>query len=70
MTREVYLGNGETIQPKINQNVINFLDLDKLEEILKKNPNKEIYVGTEKDWYWTATKINLKEYKKEIKNDK
>lgn len=53
-TREVYIGNGNTINVSSNKDVRYYLDIYKLEELVKNNPDKKIVVGASGDWYWTA----------------
>jgi len=56
-TREVYIGNGQTIQVLPNNDIRYYLDIDKLEQVIKENPDKKICIGASGDWYWTAHKI-------------
>ena len=55
--REVYIGNGATIHVDEDKNNFHYLDMNKLKEIVENNEGKEIYVGTYRDWCWTAKKI-------------
>lgn len=56
MTREVYIGNGVTIEVYPNEKT-KILDLNKAMEIFAENCDKEIAVGMKTDWYFTAQTV-------------
>lgn len=60
-TRDVYIGNDQTIKVTPNEKLMYLLDIDKLEKMFNENPHEELVVGATGDWYWTAETIHNKE---------
>lgn len=58
--REIYLGNGKTINVNFSKEFVYYLDIDKLEKLVDENLDKEIVFGATTDWFWTATNIKGK----------
>ena len=61
-TKEVYIGNGVTINPTVNENVVYYLDMDKLEKIILEKGT--VTVGASGDWFFTARKITKEQLEK------
>ena len=68
--REVYIGNGVTINPQENDEVNYYLDMDKLEKLVAEKGS--VTVGAAEDWFFTAQDVNkedlekIKTYRKHI----
>lgn len=70
MERDVYIGNGFTKTITINDKYVNYLDLEKLKNLIDENKDKKIFVGASGDWYFTAREITIDDYEQIIKGRK
>lgn len=61
--KEVYIGNGRTINVEEHKDFTNYLDIEKLKKIVEENKGKKILVGASSDWYWTAQEIKEDTFK-------
>lgn len=57
MSKEIYIGNGRTINVEENKEFVNYLDIEKLKKIVEENKGKEISFGATSDWYFTAQTV-------------
>ena len=57
-TRDIYIGNGETVRVATSENGRYYLDLYKLKDIVDKSNGRRVTVGATGDWFFTAQDVS------------